>query len=324
MGNERPSTKNQVLKILRQMAKKEPGTAVSGEDLAEITGFSRVSVWKAVQALEDSGYQIESGKNGYRLVHEREDSVMPFEFGENETQVIFIEETGSTMDEARKLAFERMMKPETGDDNEVQGAYGRRAAVLGRKPVIIICDRQTDGKDRKGNRWDAKKGSLAFTLVTEVSLPSSKASRMVLAAQVTVANTLKALTGKSYKLKWPNEIWDEEGKVGGVLDEVFVSGNRTKWINLGIGINIVNKFSRKDFLKTFMTMYKEIENKVVKYPEILVAEWNYYCSDINKTVRNSSDGFQGTFIGADDAGFGLIKNSGGEVMRLTPGESYLL
>ncbi|MCQ2584644.1 MAG: HTH domain-containing protein [Treponema sp.] len=324
MGNEKPSTKNQVLKILRDMAKKEPGTAVSGEDLAEITGFSRVSVWKAVQALQNSGYQIESGKTGYRLVHEREDSVMPFEFGENEAQVVFVEETASTMDEGRKIAFERMMNPEASEDTGKEGSYGRRAAALGRKPVIVICDRQTDGKDRKGNKWNAKEGSLAFTLVTEVSLPSSKASRMVLAAQVTAANTLKALTGKSFHLKWPNEIWDEKEKVGGVLDEVFVSGNRTKWINLGIGINLTGIFSRKDFLKTFMTMYKEIENKVIKYPEILVAEWNYYCSDINKTVRNSSDGFQGTFIGADDGGFGLIKNSGGDVMRLTPGESYLL
>ncbi|MCQ2572660.1 MAG: biotin--[acetyl-CoA-carboxylase] ligase [Treponema sp.] len=324
MGNEKPSTKNQVLKILREMAKKEPEKTVSGENLAEITGFSRVSVWKAIQSLQNSGYEIESGKTGYRLVHERQDSVMPFEFGENEAQVVFIEETSSTMDEARKIAFERMNNPEPKVDSGLEVSYGKRAAALGRKPVIVTCDRQTDGKDRKGNKWISEKGSLAFTLVTEVSLPASKASRMVLAAQVTVANTLKALTGRSYDLKWPNEIWDETGKVGGVLDEVFVSGNRTKWINLGIGINIVNKFSRKDFLKTFMTMYKEIENKVVKYPEILVAEWNYYCSDINKKVRNSSDGFQGIFIGADDAGFGLIKNSGGDVMRLTPGESQLI
>jgi len=324
MGNEKPSTKNQVLKILRDMARKEPGKTVSGEDLAEITGFSRVSVWKAVQALEGSGYEIESGKTGYRLLHERKDSVMPFEFGENEGQIIFIEETASTMDEARKVAFEKMLKPVNPEFPGVERVYGARPPALGPKPVIVTCDRQTDGKDRKGEKWNAREGSLCFTLVTGVSLPSSKASRMVLAAQVTVANTLKALTGKSYQLKWPNEIWDENEKVGGVLDEVFVSGNRTKWVNLGIGINIVNKFSRKDFLKTFMTMYKEIENKVIKYPEILIAEWNYYCSDINKTVRNSSDGFQGTFIGVDDSGFGLIKNSGGDVMRLTPGESYLL
>lgn len=320
MGNEKLSTKNQVLKILQKMNKNAPGQAVSGEELAEITGFSRVSVWKAVQALQKSGYEIESGPTGYRLCRERFDSVMPFEFGENEDQIIFIEETASTMDEARKIAFDRILHPE---NHSIQKISGKNNAFE-KKPVIITCDRQTDGKDRKGNKWNGEPGSLAFTLVTEVSLPSSKSSRMVLTAQVTAANTLKALTGKTYNLKWPNEIWDEKEKVGGVLDEVFVSGNRTKWVNLGIGINLVNQFSRKDFLKTFLTMYKEIENKALKYPEILVAEWNYFCNDINKTVRNSSDGFQGTFIGVDDSGFGLIKNSGGDVKRLTPGESYLL
>lgn len=324
MGNEKLSTKNQVLKILHKNQKNSPDKAVSGEELAELTGFSRVSVWKAVQALQKSGYKIESGSTGYRLIEERQDSVMPFEFGENEGQVIFIEETASTMDEGRKISFERLMNPDTESIASPNSLRNGRFAGLGRKPVIVTCDRQTNGKDRKGNRWEGKEGSLAFTLCTEVSLPSSKSSRMVLAAQVTVANTLKALTGKSFHLKWPNEIWDEKEKIGGVLDEVFVVGNRTKWINLGIGINLVNQFSRKDFLSTFMTMYKEIENKTLKYPEILVAEWNYYCSEINKTVRNSSDGFQGIFIGVDDSGFGLIKNSGGDIKRLTPGESYLL
>lgn len=323
MGNEKPSTKNQVLKILREMHQKAPENTVSGEDLAEITGFSRVSVWKAVQALQNSGYEIESHKTGYRLVREREDSVMPFEFGENEAQIVFIEETASTMDEGRRISFDRMAKTHTEEQNPEKGEL-RRSVSQWRKPVIVICDRQTDGKDRKGNKWQGKAGSLAFTLCTEVSLPSSKSSRMVLAAMVTVVNTLKTVTGKSYNLKWPNEIWNETEKVGGILDEVFVSGNRTKWINLGIGVNLVHEFTRKDFLKHFMITYKEIENKAVKYPEILVSEWNYYCSDINKTVRNSSDGFQGTFIGVDDAGFGLIKNSGGDVMRLIPGESYLL
>lgn len=307
MGNETVSTKNQILKILRNTAKKTPDIRVSGEELAEITGFSRVSVWKAVQALIKSGYDIESSKTGYRLIHEREDSVMPFEFGENETQIIFIEETGSTMDEGRKIAFEKLMDHEKSF-----------------KPVIVTCDRQTDGRDRKGNKWEGGEGSLAFTLVTQVSVPASKSNRMVLAAQVTVANTLKALTGHTYHLKWPNEIWDDVEKVGGVLDEVFVSGNRTKWVNLGIGLNMIKGFSRKNFLSSFITMYKDIENKALKYPEILVAEWNYFCADINKTVRNSSDGFQGLFIGVDDAGFGLIKNSGGDIKRLTPGESYLL
>ncbi|MCF0242277.1 MAG: HTH domain-containing protein [Treponema sp.] len=311
MGNEKYSTKNFVLKLLKTSLKKTPGKAVSGEELAELAGCSRVSVWKAVQSLISSGYKIESTKTGYRLVSERIDSVLPFEFGENESRIKYIEETESTMDAARKIAFETL-----NNDKKNGG--------VGNFPLIVTCDRQTKGVDRKGNKWICKEGSLAFTLVSEVSLPASKSNRMVLAAQVTSANTLKALTGKTFHLKWPNEIWNEKEKVGGVLDEVFVSGNRTKWINLGVGINIVNEFSRKDFLKTFLVMYQDIESKALKYPEILIAEWNYYCSDINKNVKNSADGFQGIFTGVDDSGFCLIKNSSGDLKRLTPGESYLL
>ena len=166
MGNEKVSTKNQILKILRTSMKKHPGKAVSGEELAEMTGISRVSVWKAVQALISSGYEIESVKTGYFLKSERKDSVLPFEFGENEGQIIFLEETASTMDEARKIVFERMLSEDS--DALYRNNNGDK------NPVIVTCDKQTCGKDRKGERWLCKDGSLAFTLVTKVSVPSSK------------------------------------------------------------------------------------------------------------------------------------------------------
>ncbi|MDY5633343.1 MAG: helix-turn-helix domain-containing protein, partial [Treponema porcinum] len=50
MGNGKTSTKHTVLEILR-----ESRAAVSGEEIAQKTGVSRVSVCKAVPALQAAG-----------------------------------------------------------------------------------------------------------------------------------------------------------------------------------------------------------------------------------------------------------------------------
>ena len=73
MGNK-SSTKRSVLEILRNNTK-----PVSGEEIANKIGLSRVSVWKAVNALENAGYKIDSTKNGYILSKDIKDSRFPWE-----------------------------------------------------------------------------------------------------------------------------------------------------------------------------------------------------------------------------------------------------
>ena len=56
--------KNKILSIL--LSSKD---YVSGQALAEELGVSRQAVWKGVNALKESGYEIASTPNkGYRLV----------------------------------------------------------------------------------------------------------------------------------------------------------------------------------------------------------------------------------------------------------------
>ena len=58
------STKDSVLKILEQ----NKGDFVSSRILTEETGVSRNAVWKAINDLKASGYEIESVTNkGYKL-----------------------------------------------------------------------------------------------------------------------------------------------------------------------------------------------------------------------------------------------------------------
>ena len=53
---------------LLELLQKNSGEFLSGEKAAEILSVSRTAVWKAVTALKNEGYNIESVTNrGYRL-----------------------------------------------------------------------------------------------------------------------------------------------------------------------------------------------------------------------------------------------------------------
>lgn len=61
------STKQKLLKTLEENRE----ITISGEQLASIMNVSRSAIWKAIKALKEEGYQIESTTNkGYRLKSE--------------------------------------------------------------------------------------------------------------------------------------------------------------------------------------------------------------------------------------------------------------
>jgi BirA family biotin operon repressor/biotin-[acetyl-CoA-carboxylase] ligase len=54
--------KGQILKILKAKA-----GIVSGQDLSDKLGISRVAIWKHIQKLQALGYNILATPKGYRL-----------------------------------------------------------------------------------------------------------------------------------------------------------------------------------------------------------------------------------------------------------------
>ena len=62
-------TKKQILQILRSS-----NDFISGENLANLIGVSRVAIWKAIKTLQENDYKIISEKNGYLLLNDNSDS----------------------------------------------------------------------------------------------------------------------------------------------------------------------------------------------------------------------------------------------------------
>ncbi len=127
-------------------------------------------------------------------------------------RVIFLEECGSTNDEARRLG---------------QKGVGDRA--------VILTERQTAGRGRRGQAWACPPGEgLAFSLIVRPSEVAGLWSRAALAAGLAVAEALEGF-GVAAGMKWPNDVWVGGRKISGILVEAEVEAG---FLVVGVGVNI--------------------------------------------------------------------------------------
>ena len=112
----------------------------------------------------------------------------------------------------------------------------RRARAGLMEPVLLAADEQTAGRGRLGKGWHSKAGqSLTFSL----ALPLAPAdwSGLSLAVGVSLAESLHP----DVRLKWPNDLWLHERKLGGILVETAGTGDSStpeRTVVVGVGINI--------------------------------------------------------------------------------------
>ena len=112
----------------------------------------------------------------------------------------------------------------------------RRARAGHTEPVLLVVERQTAGRCRLGRAWASAPGeSLTFSL----GLPLAPASwsGLSLAVGASLAESLHP----AVRLKWPNDLWLDDRKLGGILIETASFGEGgagRRQAVIGIGLNI--------------------------------------------------------------------------------------
>lgn len=150
----------------------------------------------------------------------------------------------SELDRIRQETFVRLV--EQHDELESTQNRARELVVAAdvAAPVLVLADRQSRGRGRRGARWWTGNGSLALSVGLQADLlpqQSANASLVALGASVAVVEALRPhAAGVTLGLHWPNDVYLGGKKVAGVLVE-RTQGGRTI---IGLGINTNN--SAKD------------------------------------------------------------------------------
>ena len=106
--------------------------------------------------------------------------------------------------------------------------------------TVIMAENQTAGKGQQQNGWHSEAGkNLTFSLLLFPEfLPPANSFSLLCAVSIGVIKALQLILGDQVRIKWPNDIYYKQKKLGGILIENLVAKNSIKHSVIGIGINI--------------------------------------------------------------------------------------
>ncbi|MEK9744363.1 MAG: biotin--[acetyl-CoA-carboxylase] ligase [Gammaproteobacteria bacterium] len=105
--------------------------------------------------------------------------------------------------------------------------------------LACLSEFQSAGRGRRGRHWQgAPYKNIMLSLGWEFSGSANTLAGLSLSLGVVIADGIQSLTGAPIRLKWPNDLWCRNRKLGGILVEAFSSGSATTRAIMGIGINI--------------------------------------------------------------------------------------
>lgn len=142
-------------------------------------------------------------------------------------RIVQIEETAST----NTLLLEQLKS---------QADAGESAMPEWQDGDMLVCYRQTDGRGQRGNHWESAPGqNIALSLLLcPRHLPATEAFLVSEAFSVAVCRCLEALGIGDLCIKWPNDIYVGDGKLGGILIENTLSGPWLRESVCGLGLNV--------------------------------------------------------------------------------------
>jgi len=132
-------------------------------------------------------------------------------------------------------------------------------------PVLVTAKEQTDGIGTRGKSWISIRGNLFLSMaISKKSLPKDLPLQSVSIYYAYLFKELLASFGSKVWLKWPNDLYLDDKKIGGILTQIV--GDT---LIVSIGLNV--KKSPKKFKTIDISLDKSIlvEEFVLKVKEVV-------------------------------------------------------
>ncbi|MDZ5812098.1 biotin--[acetyl-CoA-carboxylase] ligase [Halorubrum sp. AD140] len=302
---------------------------ISGPALADELGVSRAAVWKAVEALREEGFAVESTSAGYVAPADPPYCAAGIEFGLDAPYAVeYRDRLPSTNDRARELASE------------------------GAADVAVVADEQTGSRGRLDREWVAPSGGVWVSILTRPTVPAARAPLFTLAAAVATVDACREIDVDAH-IKWPNDVLVGDGKVGdgtdgvgdggrkvagrggrkvaGILTEMEGEADRVSWLVVGVGVNANldpaalpdaatslraeagGDVDRRRVAATLLERYAALAATADRADQILSA-WRDRASTLGRRVRveTASGPVVGTAVDVESPGALVIDTAEGE------------
>ena len=103
--------------------------------------------------------------------------------------------------------------------------------------TVVWSREQTGGRGRRGRHWASPVGNLYTSTILRPDCPAPRAAELGFVAALAVADIVPA--ERRVRLKWPNDVLVDGGKIAGILLESAIGQTgQVQHVVAGIGVNV--------------------------------------------------------------------------------------
>lgn len=197
----------------------------SGAQLGRALGVSRTIVWSELNTLKKLGVDIFSVRGkGYRLAEP--------------LQLLDQSLINSMLSpQTRSQLHTVQVVHEIHSTNAYLMEYVREHQDL--RPTVLVAEHQTAGRGRRGKSWVSPPGqNIYLSILWPFSRGAGALEGLSLVIGMAKARALHKLGYGAVGIKWPNDLYWQNRKLGGILLELTGEASGPCAVVMGIGLNV--------------------------------------------------------------------------------------
>jgi BirA family transcriptional regulator, biotin operon repressor / biotin---[acetyl-CoA-carboxylase] ligase len=199
--------------------------------------------------------------------------------------------------------------------------------------TVVITDHQYQGRGQHGHVWHSEPHkNLTFSVILYPSfLATQQSFALNVITTLALQHVLESYIPSGLRIKWPNDLYYQDKKLGGVLIENVVQQYRIKTSIIGIGLNVnqacftlptatsLSLVCRRPFsLQQLLTQlserleinYLQLQTQATDLLQVAYLK-NMYWKDEIHVFQDANHTFQGKIRGIDAVGKLMIEQADG-------------
>ena len=181
---------------------------------------------------------------------------------------------------------------------------------------LIIAERQTAGRGRRGRTWlSMEDDNIYMTILLRPEFEPDKAPMLTLVMAYSAAEAIRSITGLDIQIKWPNDLVWEGRKLVGILTEMSVKKGSIEYVVVGVGVNVNIEHFAREVADTAVSI-RQATGKIWE-KEVLITEIAKHFEENYKLFEQTED-----LSGILEAYNHYLVNCGKEVCIIGEKESY--
>jgi BirA family biotin operon repressor/biotin-[acetyl-CoA-carboxylase] ligase len=303
---------------------------VAGTELSQKLGVSRAAVWARIEELRSLGYEIDASPHlGYRL--------------RSAPDALHADDLLAALGDTKIVGRDIRVFEETTSTNDVMEKLARDGVKEG---AVVFAESQTQGRGRLGRIWISppRKG-LWFSVLLRPAMRPAAVTQLTIAAAMAMFRAVRAQTGVTPEIKWPNDLLIRGKKLAGILTELSAELDKVRHVILGIGISVnltaaefppelrktaaslrIETGQRQNRAELAIRILKELDHDYARVCagqfEALANEWEEHCTTLGQQVviHVGDRTIRGTAESLDNEGALLLRTQHGRLERIIGGD----